>query len=76
LPSVHVSRLRALHVITPDMRQVEIAFGEGADALRRTVNVCHLHFPNGGGWSLFLCPGCGRRSSGAFFMQHGRTPRH
>jgi hypothetical protein len=51
LPSVHVSRLRALHVITPDMRQVEIAFGEGADALRRTVNVCHLIFPARGHYS-------------------------
>src|SRR5580704_13361545 len=28
----------------------------------REVLLWHLHFPNGGGWSFFLCPSCGRRA--------------
>jgi hypothetical protein len=54
LPAVGVSRLRALKLITPDMKRftVELA-GE-----RRTVNLAHTHFPNGGGWSYFVCPSC------------------
>ena len=28
----------------------------------REVGLWHLRFPNGGGWSFFLCPSCGRRA--------------
>lgn len=61
LPTVGVSALRAAHVITPAMSKVTIAFGEGEDALLRTVGVTHRVFPYGGGWSFFACPGCGAR---------------
>ena len=27
-----------------------------------TVGLWHLHFPNGGGWSYFLCPVCGQKA--------------
>jgi hypothetical protein len=27
-----------------------------------TVGLWHLHFPNGGGWSYFLCPTCGQKA--------------
>ena len=40
---------------------VVVTFGQGDDALRREVRVVHRKFPNGGSWSLFLCPTCGRR---------------
>jgi hypothetical protein len=26
------------------------------------VGLWHLHFPNGGGWSYFLCPTCGQKA--------------
>jgi hypothetical protein len=57
LPAIGVSRLRANHTITPSMPSVEIAFGE----LKRQVELTHRHFPSGGSWSFFLCPGCSRR---------------
>jgi hypothetical protein len=62
LPAVSISRLRAVGVVTPDMRWVEIVFGEGDEALRRVVGLWHRRFPNNGGWSLFVCPNCSRRA--------------
>jgi len=61
LLEVSVSRLRASGAITPDATSVIVSFGQGGDALRREVRVVHRKFPNGGSWSLFLCPTCGRR---------------
>ena len=60
LPSVSVSRLRASGVVTKGTKSVHIVFGEGDDGLRREVKVVHQRFPNGGEWSFFLCPVCGR----------------
>ena len=60
LPTVNISRLRATGVITPDMASVTLAVGEKPGGF--TVGLAHLSFPNGGGWSLFICPQChGRR---------------
>jgi hypothetical protein len=47
--------------ITADATSVLVSFGQGDDALRREVRVVNRKFPNGGSWSLFLCPTCGRR---------------
>ena len=30
--------------------------------MSREVGLWHMRFPNGGGWSFFLCPSCGRRA--------------
>jgi hypothetical protein len=60
LPSVSISRLRASAVVTSDTKSVIIVFGEGNDGLSREVKVVHCRFPNGGEWSFFLCPVCGR----------------
>jgi hypothetical protein len=62
LPAIHASRLRKLGAITPDMKRVRLdprdmtpgGFGAAFD-----VGLAHTHFPNGGGWSYFVCP-CGR----------------
>jgi hypothetical protein len=59
LPSVSISPMRASGVVTSDMKSVFV-FGEGDDGLRREVKVVHRLFPNGGEWSFFLCPVCGR----------------
>jgi hypothetical protein len=60
LASVSISRLRASGVVTGDTKSVDIVFGEGDDGLRRDVKVVHRQFPNGGEWSFFICPVCGR----------------
>jgi hypothetical protein len=58
LPSIGVSPLRASKAITADSTSVKIRF---ADNIEREVGVSHHKFPNGGGWSFFLCPTCGHR---------------
>ena len=56
LPKINISRLRATGAVRPDMDRVTLNIGE----LERVVALAHLHFPNGGGWSLFICPQCDR----------------
>jgi hypothetical protein len=56
LPGVSASRLRALGEITPAMETATITFG-GA---KFTVGLALHRFPNGGNWSKFWCPSCGR----------------
>jgi hypothetical protein len=60
--SVNSARLRAFGVIKPDAVSAVVTFGEGADALRREVEVWHRKFRNGRGISLFICPACGRKA--------------
>ena len=55
-----ISRLRASGVVTAETRSVVVTFGEGESALAREVRVIHQIFPNGGSWSFFVCPACGR----------------
>ena len=58
LPSVSVSRLRALDEVTEEMARVRVTIA----GVSREVRLSHLRFPNGGGWSFFICPSCGRRA--------------
>ena len=58
LVSVGVSRLKATGVIRLEDRQVLIPFGEQ----NKLIGVAHTMFPNGGSWSYFVCPKCGRRA--------------
>lgn len=57
LPFVTSSRLRALGVIKDGEASALIEVG----GLAREVKLAHRRFPNGGSWSFFLCPACGRR---------------
>ena len=68
LPAIGVSRLRATGVIRPDMAKVTLKVGE----LERTIGLQHLHFPNGGGWSYFLCPQCEHRTRTLRLTEDGR----
>ena len=58
LVSVSVSRLRATGAIGLQDRHGIIAFGDK----QKPVGVAHTVFKNGGSWSYFLCPKCGRRA--------------
>jgi hypothetical protein len=58
LPGVSVSKMRATGAITAEMETTTIAFGE----VGFVVGLLLHRFPNGGSWSLFRCPGCGRRA--------------
>ena len=68
LPAVSVSRLRALGIIRPDMTSVAVKVAD----LERTVGLQHIHFPNGGGWSFFVCPQCGHRARTLRLAEDGR----
>ena len=39
------------------MNDAEVEVG----GLKRRVGLWHMHFWNGGSWSYFLCPNCGRK---------------
>ena len=58
LPAVRASRLRALDAITPETTAFLVRLGH----VERVVGVSLLKFPNGGTWSLFVCPTCGQRA--------------
>jgi hypothetical protein len=60
--SPSVSGLRAAGVVSGDTKKVVLAFGESESALKREVKVEHRKFRNGGEWSFFVCPVCGRRA--------------
>ena len=58
LVSVAASRLKATGAIRLEDRQALIPFGEQ----NKLIGVAHTKFPNGGSWSYFVCPKCGRRA--------------
>jgi hypothetical protein len=58
LPSLGVSRLRATGAIRLEDRQAVIRFG----GHNKLIGVAHTVFKNGGSWSYFVCPKCGRRA--------------
>lgn len=58
LPTVRIPYLRASGAITPETREFSVHLG----GVEKTVSVMLQRFPNGGSWSLFLCPQCGRKA--------------
>jgi hypothetical protein len=58
LPIVRIPPLRASGVITPGTCAVSVCLGD----IEMNVGVTLQRFPNGGSWSLFLCPRCGRKA--------------
>jgi hypothetical protein len=58
LVSVSVSRLKATGAIRLEDQWARIRFGEQT----KLIAVAHTKFPNGGSWSYFVCPRCGRRA--------------
>jgi len=62
---VRVSRFRAMGVIDPAKRTALIPFPNGKTKL---IYTSHVTFPNGGGWSFFACPKCGRRAATLYLI--------
>ena len=58
LECVKISRLRATGVVTEAMTEIAVRLGD----VEAVVGLWHMHFPNGGGWSYFLCPACGQKA--------------
>jgi hypothetical protein len=54
---VRVSRFRATGVIDPSKTQALIPFPGSKEKL---IGMAHVRFPNGGGWSYFVCPACAK----------------
>jgi hypothetical protein len=64
LVSLAASRLRATGAIRLEDRHGVIAFGDQDHGIerRKCIGVAHTIFWNGGSWSYFVCPKCGRRA--------------
>ena len=58
LPAISISRLRAQGVVSAKTTEFTVRLGD----VEAVVGVTHMAFPNGGGWSYFLCPCCGRKA--------------
>ena len=58
LVSIAASRLRATGAIRLEDQQALTPFGKQT----KLIGVAHTKFPNGGSWSYFVCPKCGRRA--------------
>jgi hypothetical protein len=69
LPAIGISRLRATGAVTPAMAALSVNMGDG---LERKVKLAHTQFPNGGGWSFFVCPQCGHRTRTLRLTEDGR----
>ena len=69
LPAIGISRLRATGAVTPAMTAIAVNMGDG---LERRVALSHTQFPNGGGWSFFVCPQCGHRTRTLRLTEDGR----
>jgi hypothetical protein len=69
LPAIGISRLRATGVVTPSMTAIAVNMGDGRE---RKVALSHTQFPNGGGWSFFVCPQCGMRTRTLRLTEDGR----
>jgi hypothetical protein len=63
--SVRVSRFRANGTIDPAKREALIQFPNGKTKL---IGAAHTRFPNGGGWSYFVCPKCARRAATLYLV--------
>jgi hypothetical protein len=53
-----ICRLRAPGLVTSEMETFLVQLGH----VEQVVGVYLRKFPNGGSWSLFICPTCGRRA--------------
>ena len=58
LVTLAASRLKAMGAIRLEDRHRIIAFGDK----QKLIVVAHTVFKNGGSWSYFICPKCGRRA--------------
>jgi hypothetical protein len=56
LPALSISRPRAMGVITVDTTECLVKLGH----VEKTVSIHLRRFPNGGSWSWFGCPTCGK----------------
>ncbi len=72
LPAVSISRLRAAGFVTVETTVTTIRFGD----VEANVGVTLRRFPNGGSWSFFLCPQCGRRARTLRLLEGKPLCRH
>jgi hypothetical protein len=70
-PKIRISRFRATGVVDPSRHYAIIPLN-GRDKL---LNVAHTHFPCGGGYSYFVCPGCSKRAVVLYLIDAPRCRR-
>ena len=71
--SVRVSRFRAMGVIDPANHIAVIPFPDGTTKL---IGTQHVRFPNGGGYSFFVCPKCAKRAGVLYLIDEAPRCTH
>ena len=56
--------LRALGLVSPEMNEFVVRLGD----IAQSVGLKTRRFPNGGSWSFFVAPCCGRLARGGCLM--------
>ena len=62
---VKIPRLRAMGVVQLDAPHAIIQVGDR----QKLIGLAHTRFRNGGSWSLFRCPTCGRRANRLWLIE-------
>ena len=62
---VKIPRLRAMGVVQLDAPHAIIQVGDR----QKLIGLAHVRFGNGGSWSLFRCPTCGRRANRLWLIE-------
>jgi hypothetical protein len=63
-PKLRISRFRATGVVDPAKRYALIPVGDRT----KLLYTAHVRFPNGGGWSFFICPKCAKRAATIYLI--------
>ena len=69
---VKIPRLRATGVVQLDAPHAIIQVGDR----QKLIGLAHVRFRNGGSWSLFRCPTCGRRANRLWLIEDRPLCRH
>ena len=69
---VKIPRLRGTGVVQLDAPHAMIHVGDR----QKLIGLAHVRFGNGGSWSLFRCPTCGRRANRLWLIEDRPLCRH
>jgi hypothetical protein len=70
-PKLRVGRFRALNIVDPSKAYALIPVGER----QKLIGTAHVRFPNGGGFSYFVCPSCAKLAQTLYLIDNAARCR-